>query len=630
VILYSARLVIDAGITLDYDQSHWAPAQRKGTLPTFYYHDHFLEVLDFVECHYAHVLLAEHVDFIQDFRVLPKQAQCLYVRLVNRKGRLFARNRLRYPELGDLSPVVERLQRGGWVSAPGETHFHDILEFLTRTEIYSALLPRMAGISRSLKKSQLLELVREHVSPEDLLAGLDTRRILVQCRADQVRYLLYLYFGEVRDGLSRFTMRDLGIVQTQTLRDTYEPRFSDRDEALEHYYFASRFKRCQKASAAEYASLIDEAARWPDANFSGSAALRDDLAYKLGRSAERNEDVDTALFLYRAGESAECSERIVRLLLRNGAREEAREYLERCLENPRTDEEWRFACDIYERKFRKKRTSTLTDVLRAADTVAIDESKSGAPERAVVEYFEQRGIAAYRSENQLWRTFFGLLFWELLFADEDAGERQLLGKPARQNRRALVDNRGSLTGEKSDSEDKYLLLRHSQRRFSLATVDERRHLCAHRSCPNDGDAEYSAAFLQGLRERTLWLSGPHDRGRRWRALHRGEDGRRSVTAQPAYTPRAAQTGWLQSRRAARAVGAGPEPGIRRRRCRNDRRTRRESPGNRDRGRQGSGQADRRPFSDTAESTAFDTAKHHPTDRHLASHGRTGALFRRYR
>lgn len=420
MILYSARLVIDAGITLDYDQSHWAPAQRKGTLPTFYYHDHFLEVLDFVECHYAHVLLAEHVDFIQDFRVLPKQAQCLYVRLVNRKGRLFARNRLRYPELGDLSPVVERLQRGGWVSAPGETHFHDILEFLTRTEIYSALLPRMAGISRSLKKSQLLELVREHVSPEDLLAGLDTRRILVQCRADQVRYLLYLYFGEVRDGLSRFTMRDLGIVQTQTLRDTYEPRFSDRDEALEHYYFASRFKRCQKASAAEYASLIDEAARWPDANFSGSAALRDDLAYKLGRSAERNEDVDTALFLYRAGESAECSERIVRLLLRSGAREEAREYLERCLENPRTDEEWRFACDIYERKFRKKRTSTLTDVLRAADTVAIDESKSGAPERAVVEYFEQRGIAAYRSENQLWRTFFGLLFWELLFADEDA------------------------------------------------------------------------------------------------------------------------------------------------------------------------------------------------------------------
>jgi len=389
-------------------------------LPTFYYHDHFLEVLDFVERHYAHVLQAEHVDIIQAFRALPGEAQCLYVRLVNRKGRLFARSRLRYPELGDLSPIIEHLRANGWITTASEADFYDILEFLTRADIYKALLPRMAGLSRSLKKPQLLELVRQYVSPQDLLAGLDTRRILVQRRVDCVNYLLYLYFGEVRDGLSRFTMRDLGIVQTQVLSDSYEPRFSDRDEALEHYYFAKRLKCCQKASMATNALLAEEANDWPDPNFAGSAALRDELSYELGRSAERNGNVDTALSLYRAGESVKCSERIVRLLLSNGGREEARAYLERCLERPRTDEEWHFACDIYERKFKKKRTSTLTDVLRAAETVDIDESKSGAPERAVAEYFERNGVAAYRSENQLWRTFFGLLFWELLFADDDA------------------------------------------------------------------------------------------------------------------------------------------------------------------------------------------------------------------
>jgi DNA polymerase-3 subunit epsilon len=405
---------------MDYDQTHWAPRQRRGPLPTFYYHDHFLEVLDFVERHYAHTLLAEHVDFIRNFRSLPKEAQCLYVRLVNRKGRLFARNRLRYPELGPLSGVLEHLHGDGWVSAASEADFDDILEFLTRAEIYSALLPRMAGLSRSLKKPQLLELVRTHVAPRDLLAGLDLQRILVQRRVDHVRYLLFLYFGEVRDGLSRFTMRDLGIVQTQTLADTYEPRFSDRDEALEHYYFAHRLKRSQKPGDAEFSALTSEASSWPDANFPGSATLRDELAYKLGRTAERKRDAETALALYRSGESANCSERIVRLLLNNGRRDEAREYLERCLESPRSDEEWHFACDIFERKFNKKRTSTLTDMLRSADSVDIDESKSGAPERAVVEHFEQHGVAAYRSENQLWRTFFGLFFWDLLFADEDA------------------------------------------------------------------------------------------------------------------------------------------------------------------------------------------------------------------
>ena len=62
-------------------------------------------------------------------------------------------------------------------------------------------------------------------------------------------------------------------------------------------------------------------------------------------------------------------------------------YLERCLDEPRSDEEWLVARDLYERKFQKKRTSTLTDTIVAADVVDIDESKSGSPERAVIELF---------------------------------------------------------------------------------------------------------------------------------------------------------------------------------------------------------------------------------------------------
>ena len=45
---------------------------------------------------------------------------------------------------------------------------------------------------------------------------------------------------QIQDGLSQFTMRDLGLVRTQSFHDTYEPRFNDREEALEHYYYASR------------------------------------------------------------------------------------------------------------------------------------------------------------------------------------------------------------------------------------------------------------------------------------------------------------------------------------------------------------------------------------------------------
>ena len=76
--------------------------------------------------------------------------------------------------------------------------------------------------------------------------------------------------------------------------------------------------------------------------------------------------------------------------------------------------------DLYARKFKKKRTSARTDELRAADTIEIDEANSGSPERAAIEYFERKGLEAFRTENLLWRTYFGLLFWDELFADDSA------------------------------------------------------------------------------------------------------------------------------------------------------------------------------------------------------------------
>ena len=403
---------------MTYDQTHWVPEQRRQPLPTFYYHSHFTEMLEFVARHYAHTLLDEHIRLIDDFRDLSHKAQCLYVRLINRKGRVFGRNRLRYPELGDPVPLLDELRHAGWVAGPSSDDFDVVLTFLTRAEIYAVALPLVPGMSRSLKKAQLVGFVRANVEPARFMAALDTDRILVQQRADAVRYLMYLYFGRIRDSLSQFTMRDLGLVRTQSLQDSYEPRFSDRVEALEHYYFASRLHSA--AGAGSRAGLEQEADDWPEPNFPGSARLRDELAFALGRAAERARATDRALSLYQRGESAECSERIARLLLAAGRRDEAQAFLERCIDDPRSEEERLIAQDIYARKFDRKRTSTATDALRAGETLDLDESRSGAPERAVVEHFEGLGYTAYRTENLVWRTLFGLLFWDELFVSGDA------------------------------------------------------------------------------------------------------------------------------------------------------------------------------------------------------------------
>jgi DNA polymerase-3 subunit epsilon len=403
-----------------FDQTNWVPVQQRRPLPTFYYHEHFLEMLDFVARHYAHTFEDTHAQFIQDFRALPREAQCLYVRLVNRKGRVFARNRLRYPELGNSGPLLAALADGNWIGLPEPRYFDEVLGFLTRAELYAIVIPRFAGIGRSLKKAELLDFVREHLPAEEFMAALDTTRILVQRRYEDVRYLMFLYFGRIREGLSQFTMRDLGLVRTQSFRETYEPRFGDRVEALEHYYFATRLRIAEKADTWRTEQLSAEADEWPEPNFPGSAALRDSLAYKLGRAAEKRQATDEALHLYSKGESAKCSERTMRLMLAQEDRDAARRYLERCLDDPRSDEEWLVAQDLYERKFEKKRTSTTTDMLREGEIIDIDESKSGSPERAVVEHFESLGYQAFRTENLLWRTLFGLLLWDELFVGEDS------------------------------------------------------------------------------------------------------------------------------------------------------------------------------------------------------------------
>lgn len=403
---------------MTFDQTHRAPVRQPRQLPSHYYHEHFLEMLAFVERHYAHVLRQPHADFLAQFRALPHDAQCLYVRLVNRKGRVFAINKLRYPEIGPVAPLVRCLRDAGFAGAPGAEHFDDLLRFLTKAEIHGALQADIAGVSRSLKKDELADIARERCDRAAFVARIGAERLCVQQRCEETRYLLFLYFGRVTDGLSQFTMRDLGLVRTNTLRDSYDARFDEREEAEEHYYFASRLAHLDD-KAGQTAS-IEEPADWPEPDFAGSARLRDKLAYRLGRRAEKAGNVAEALSVYRAGESARCTERVIRLLLAQGERDAARQLLERCLQEPRSEEERLLAADLYARKFEKKRTSTVTDTLRAGETIELDESLSGSPERAAARFFEQQGQKAYRVENQLWRTLFGLLFWNELFIEKDA------------------------------------------------------------------------------------------------------------------------------------------------------------------------------------------------------------------
>ena len=396
------------------------PRARRRELPAFYYLQHFVEMLDFVVTQYTHVMGDEYAGLITRFRNLDQAAQCLYVRLVNRKGRIHAVNKLRYAEIGDLTEPLRVLRAGGWIGSPGPVMFEEILSVLTKKEIFDCVGGMFPGLRRSVKKDELIDFVRTNCHPEELVGRVNLERLIVQRQDEWVRFLLFLYFGESREELARFTMRDMGLVQTHSFRDSYEPRFTDRDEALETFYFADRARRYRQATAGQRQVLIEESAAWPRPASDDAVRHRDRLAYAMGRDLERSGQMEVALSVFGRGGSAECRERMIRLLLASGQRDAARACLEGCLENPDSEEEWFFAQELLQQKFGHKRTSSRTDVLRAAEVLELDESHSGTPERAAIAHFRSLGQQAFRAENGLWRTLFGLMFWDELFDRESA------------------------------------------------------------------------------------------------------------------------------------------------------------------------------------------------------------------
>ncbi|MFK7829380.1 MAG: exonuclease domain-containing protein [Congregibacter sp.] len=393
------------------------PVQSR-ELPDFYYHAHFLEMLEFVGAHYGHVLAESQHTFIRRFADLPFSAQCLYVRMVNRKGILFARGRLRYAEIGDVASALDALGSAGFLGQPCVDQLDEMLGFMTRTQLLQALRPQLPGLKNSLKKAEILSRLREHTPQKQLFEWLPTDGIVVQGRADDVSFLLFLFFGAVQEGLSRFTMRDLGLVRAHDSSEHYEARFADRDDATDAYFFAKRLQLLHQCEHLAH-ELASEISHWPTPRCAIASDFRDKFAWALGGAL--GDDPVTALRVYQRGESAGCTEKVFRLLLAIGERDRAQRFLERCIEKPASDEEALLASDLYARKFHKKRTSALTDCLRAAAVIHIDEAHRGAPERAAVEWYRARGHRAFRTENGLWRTLFGLLFWDLLFEGDAAG-----------------------------------------------------------------------------------------------------------------------------------------------------------------------------------------------------------------
>ena len=389
-------------------------------LPQFYYHKNFCEMLNFVAERYEAVLPHKDLKFIKDFLALPVPAQCLYARLAGRKGTVFNLHKLTYTEIPHISTQAEILRHSNFISEVKKQNYADYLNSLSKADLIAFMMRHIctSAYRVSWKKSVLVETALAHIPFSDHV--IETNYI-VQTRQDALQFCLFLYFGKIETNLQNFTMRDLGLVKTPDFKADYGARFDTAEEAQAAYFYANGLHKFKNGSDADVAELIDQIDCWPQPLCALSGSGRDKLLQKLGGLSERLGDINMALSIYGRSDTPLCNERVVRLRYSRGDKDWAEQRLLSLIENPSSDEEHNFAQDFYARKYKKKRTSLVTDILRGSDIIELDEAYRNQPEAAAKRYYEAAGLTVYRTENAMWRMLFGLLFWDELYGEQAAG-----------------------------------------------------------------------------------------------------------------------------------------------------------------------------------------------------------------
>lgn len=376
-------------------------------LPVKYYLTHFRELRSVLTEHYSDFFENRHAGFLQDFELLSEDAQCLYLRMLNRKGKFFFKEGLEYQEISSLDDALEELHQKEFIISLSSAHRSELLNFLPKKKLHELLVEKGIPFLKSSGRDVLIEELNNiEIFPSAALSG-----IVVQGKMEEIDYLLFLFFGRLQKNLSLYTLRDLGVRKVSS-RKAQRARFISKEEALSQYFYEKLF---------ESDVMQMDVSEWPPVLNHESFELREETLLYWADELKKDNRPDKALELLCYCEGHPGREKRVRLRYQMGQKDEALVELEKILDAPVSDLEFLFAEDFLARKYHKQKRSILTETLRSARKIPIDESFYRSPEAGVQDYFRNLGMESFHVENYLWNSLFGLFFWEELFESEKSG-----------------------------------------------------------------------------------------------------------------------------------------------------------------------------------------------------------------
>jgi hypothetical protein len=404
------------------------PHKPPTELPPKYYLDYFRYLLDFVKKKYQPILNENEWTFVHKFETLTEDQQCLFIRFTNRRGAFFRTQKLKYAEIDDIPKVLEVLEKQNFIEKLSHLHTQragEALDIFSKTELLA--LAKKWGLDTkgkaSLKKEEVIDWLLEN--PQVLELDFGTPVVKVNYEAE-VMMIKFLFFGSRAGDMTEFVIRDLGYRQYQQFdEEKLVAFFATRQEAedklrvslaREDFYL---MQEAQIDPTEVYYWFLD----WSQAHAQSLADIArptyERLCVRVGGFLEKQKLADEALVVFRLTEAPPSRERQVRILYKQKQTDEARALCQYMLETPQNADEQFFAIDFLNKLdadgLKKRSRKATTQQLIGSESVMIDAIWKHRVEMGVIDYFEQQDTKAIHAENYLWRSLFGLLFWDIIF-----------------------------------------------------------------------------------------------------------------------------------------------------------------------------------------------------------------------
>ncbi len=402
------------------------PQKPERRLSEGYYLDNFENVLESAAERYDDLLRPQEVAFLEDFRALPTAARRLYVRLVSRKGPAIRRDRLDYPEVGSIDAALAELEAAGFADRGSDAGVDELLSLLLRAELDAMAAELLEGAPPpAARKAELIALLLREVDGARLEGAARARLEIVRpLRGEQVLVFRLLFFGNLSQDWTEHVLRDLGVVRYETYEVRREQRRFPTREAVDHTLALSAARSAVKdclaggelALARELAApVLAGAGSWHPA----ARRLADSIFLHVGRALERSGELRAALELYGGAVTPPARERTARILARLGSVGRALELCEEIGDAPRDESEVVFARAFAHRLRRMRGEPLRPRARRRRPTVhlTLERGDDGtAVERLALDALESAGRRGFFAENWLWRSLYGLAFWDVVFA----------------------------------------------------------------------------------------------------------------------------------------------------------------------------------------------------------------------